>query len=87
MLASPSYDALVIIVGSSSLAMPELMANAIRDCLTESDKPVMAYVSPHAPKVGAFPTRSGVPGLAAAQSCTPPRGRLCKVDAFVGPAD
>jgi acyl-CoA synthetase (NDP forming) len=70
LLASPSYDALTIIVGSSSLAMPELMAGAIQDCLPESDKPVIAYISPHAPAVGALLTQRGVPAFAAAESCT-----------------
>lgn len=69
-LASPSYDALTIIVGSSSLAMPELMASAIQDCLPLSDKPVIAYVSPHAPEIGALLTQRGVPAFAAAESCT-----------------
>lgn len=70
LLASPSYDALAIIVGSSSLAMPELMAGAIQDCLPESDKPVIAYVSPHAPTVAALLTQRGVPAFSAAESCT-----------------
>ena len=70
LLDSPSYDALAIIVGSSSLAMPELMAGAIRDCLPSSDKPVIAYVSPHAPEVAAILTQAGVPAFAAAESCT-----------------
>jgi acyl-CoA synthetase (NDP forming) len=70
LLASTSYDALTIIVGSSSLAMPELMAGAIQDCLPLSDKPVLAYVSPHAPHVGALLTQRGVPAFAAAESCT-----------------
>lgn len=70
LLASPSYDALAIIVGSSSLAMPELMAGAIEDCLPLSDKPVIAYVSPHAPEVAALLTQRGVPAFAAAESCT-----------------
>lgn len=70
LLASPSYDALAIIVGSSGLAMPELMAGAIEDCLPLSDKPVIAYVSPHAPEVAALLTQGGVPAFAAAESCT-----------------
>ena len=70
LLKSPSYDALTIIVGSSSLAMPELLAGAIQDCLPNSDKPVIAYVSPHAPDVGALLTQRGVPAFAAAESCT-----------------
>jgi acyl-CoA synthetase (NDP forming) len=70
LLKSPSYDALTIIVGSSSLAMPELLAGAIQDCLPNSDKPVIAYVSPHAPEVGALLMQRGVPAFAAAESCT-----------------
>jgi acetate---CoA ligase (ADP-forming) len=69
LLASPTYDALVVIAGSSALARPELMAGAIRECLPLSDKPVIAYVSPHAPTVGAVLTQSGVPAFAAPESC------------------
>lgn len=69
LLASPSYDAVTIIVGSSALAMPELMADAIHDCLPESDKPVLAYVSPHAPHVAAVLNQRGVPAFSAPESC------------------
>lgn len=41
---------MAVIVGSSGVAMPDLMANAIGACLAETDKPVVAYVSPHAPQ-------------------------------------
>ena len=82
LLASPSYDALVIIVGSSSLAQPELMAGAIQDCLPGSDKPVVAYISPHAPDVGALLTRCGVPAFAAAESCTAALAGMLRVNAF-----
>jgi acyl-CoA synthetase (NDP forming) len=70
LLASPTYDALTIIVGSSGLAMPELMAGAIEDCLPLSDKPVIAYVSPHAPEAAALLTQHGVPTFTDAESCT-----------------
>ncbi len=70
LLASPTYDALVIVVGSSSLAKPELMAGAIQDCLPNSNKPVFAYVSPHAPAVSKLLTETGVPAYAAAESIT-----------------
>jgi len=86
LLASPSYDALVIIVGSSSLAMPELLAGAIQECLPNSDKPVMAYVSPHAPEVGALLTRRGVPAFTAAESCTAALAGMLRVQRFVAPA-
>ena len=83
LLASPSYDALVIIVGSSSLAMPELLAGAIQDCLPNSDKPVIAYVSPHAPEVGALLTQRGVPAFSAAESCTAALAGMLRVQRFV----
>lgn len=86
LLDSPSFDALVLIVGSSGLAMPELMADAIDDCLAHSDKPVMAYVSPHAPAVGALLMRRGVPAFAAAESCTAALSGMLRVQNFVHPA-
>lgn len=85
LLASPSYDALVIIVGSSSLAMPELLAGAIEECLPESDKPVLAYVSPHAPQIGALLTQRGVPAFAAAESCTAALAGMLRVSHFQAP--
>jgi acyl-CoA synthetase (NDP forming) len=70
LLASRTYDALAIIVGSSGVAQPELMADAIQQCLPLSDKPVVAYVSPHAPAATALLTERGVPAFASAESCT-----------------
>jgi acetate---CoA ligase (ADP-forming) len=85
LLASPSYDALTIIVGSSSLAQPELMAGAIQNCLPLTDKPVMAYISPHAPEVGALLTQRGVPAFAAAESCTAALGAMLATSRFLAP--
>src|SRR5262249_13133307 len=62
-LESPSFDAVVVIVGSSSLARPHLMANPIRGCLPGTDKPVLAYVSPYAPEITALLGKSGVPAF------------------------
>jgi acyl-CoA synthetase (NDP forming) len=69
LLASPSYEALAVIVGSSALAMPELMAGVLRGCLGLSDKPIVAYVSPHAPEVMRALNRSGIPAFAAPEAC------------------
>lgn len=85
LLASPTYDALAIIVGASALAMPELMANAIQDCLPLSDKPVVAYVSPHAPEVQALLTQRGVPAYSAAESCTAALGGLLHASRWTTP--
>jgi acyl-CoA synthetase (NDP forming) len=85
LLASTTYDALAIVVGSSSLAQPELMAGAIQDCLPLADKPVMAYVSPHAPEIAALLTQRGVPAFAAAESCTAALGAMLQAARFAAP--
>ncbi len=69
-LESPMYDALVVIVGASALAMPELMSNAIKSCMVVSDKPILAYISPHAPHIGSLLTQAGVPAFSAPESCS-----------------
>ena len=68
-LDSPTYDAAVVIVGSSALAQPNLMADALNDCLSGSEKPVIAYVSPYAPHVEQVLNRRGVPAYSAPESC------------------
>ena len=70
LLASPAYDAVVVIVGSSALAMPDLMADAIHASLPGSAKPLMAYVSPHAPEVARLLGLRAVPAFSAPESCT-----------------
>jgi succinyl-CoA synthetase alpha subunit len=85
LLQSPSYDALVIVVGSSSIAMPELMAGAIKDCLGLSDKPVLAYISPHAPKAAQLLTSYGVPSFPAAESIAASLLALHKVASWTLP--
>ncbi|MFM2029953.1 MAG: hypothetical protein RL517_1145 [Pseudomonadota bacterium] len=70
LLDSPTYDALILILGSSSLSMPDLMAGAVRECMQTSDKPVIAYVSPHAPIAGALMTKLGVPAFSQPESCS-----------------
>jgi acetate---CoA ligase (ADP-forming) len=70
LLASPTYDAVIVIVGSSGLAMPDLMADAIDDCLPVSDKPVLVYVSPHAPGILSLLNQRDVPAFMAPEGCT-----------------
>jgi acetate---CoA ligase (ADP-forming) len=69
LLDSPTYDALVLIVGSSGVANPELMAGAIEACLPSSSKPVLAYVSPHAPAAASLLTARGVPAFTQPEAC------------------
>ena len=75
-LSSPTYDALVVIVGASALAMPELMSNAIKSCMSLSDKPILAYISPHAPNIGSLLTQGGVPAFSAPESCSAALGAM-----------
>ena len=87
LLASQSYDALTIIVGSSGLARPELMANAIQACLPSSDKPVLAFVSPHAPEAVVALTSRDVPAFTSAESCTSALAGLLQANQWTPPDD
>lgn len=76
LLASDSYDALVVIIGSSGLAMPDLVVSAIQDCLDTNDKPVLAYVSPYAPDTLKRLNSAGIPGFSSPESCSAVLGAL-----------
>lgn len=73
LLSSSSYDSLIVIVGSSGVAQPRLMADAIAGAMADvpafADKPVLAYVSPHAPDAAAVLSSLGVPAFTAPESC------------------
>jgi acyl-CoA synthetase (NDP forming) len=68
LLESSSYDALAVVVGSSALAQPSLVADAIAAGQRISDKPMIAYISPHAPHIGAALQRGGVPAVNAPEA-------------------
>lgn len=70
LLQSESYDALVVIIGSSGLAMPDLVVGAIQDCLATNNKPVLAYVSPYAPETLKRLNRAGIPGFSSPECCS-----------------
>lgn len=69
LLDSPGYDALVVVIGSSALATPDIVAGAIVECQSGSDKPVLAYVSPHAPQIVSLLNGKGIPAFANPESC------------------
>ena len=70
LLESDSYDALVVIIGSSGLAMPDLVVGAIQDCLDTNDKPLLAYVSPYAPDTLKRLNTAFIPGFSSPESCS-----------------
>lgn len=80
---SRSYDAIVVVVGSSSIAQPDLVATPVLDSLELTDKPILAYVSPDAPGIVRHLNTSGIPAFAAPESCASallsllPRKRPC----------
>jgi len=69
LLRSEDYDALAVIVGSSGVSQPALMADAIGAVRPQSGKPVIAFVAPHAPDAATLLTQCGVPAYTAAESC------------------
>lgn len=66
---SPSYDAIVVVVGSSSIAQPDVVARPLADSLRLTGKPLIAYVSPDAPGIVKHLNRSGIPAYATPESC------------------
>lgn len=66
---SPSYDAIVVVAGSSSIAQPDLVATPVLDSMDQTDKPILSYVSPDAPNVIRRLNAAGIPAFAAPESC------------------
>ena len=69
LLDSPSYDAVIVIVGSSGLGRPDLVANPVIAARAKSKKPLLVYVSPDAPNIIKQLNRHGVPAFGAPESC------------------
>lgn len=69
LLESPNIDGVVVIVGSSALAQPQIAISAIRNGAARSGKPIIAYVSPHAPHILRELNLRGIPAYAAPESC------------------
>ncbi len=90
LLRSDGIDAVVVVVGSSALARPDVAVGAIRAGAAASDKPLIAYVSPHAPHIVDLLNRDGVPAFSAPETCaTVLKAALPMpaVGALIGPGD
>ncbi len=66
---SPTYDALIVVVGSSGLGDPKLAAEPVRAAAASSPKPVLVYVSPHALNIVSYLNSVGVPAFHTAEGC------------------
>ena len=86
LLESEGYDALAVVVGSSALAQPRLAADAIAAGQAASDKPVLAYLSPHAPAIGAALQRQGIPAASAPEAIATMLGALAAPRGVAQPA-
>jgi acyl-CoA synthetase (NDP forming) len=77
--ASPTYDGVAVVLGSSALREPETVGRPLRECATTHAKPIVGFVSPYAPQVARQLNLAGVPtftepesaaaALAAMHSC------------------
>jgi acyl-CoA synthetase (NDP forming) len=68
-LDSPTYDAVAVILGSSSITEPEIVGAPLRDCFVRTDKPIVVFASPHAPHAVRHLNLSGIPTFAAPEAC------------------
>ncbi len=80
LLESDAYDALAVVVGSSALAQPRLAADAIAAGQSLNDKPLLAYLSPHAPAIGAALQAQGIPAV------SEPEAAAAMLSALAAPA-
>ncbi|MGB7303328.1 MAG: acetate--CoA ligase family protein [Burkholderiaceae bacterium] len=69
LIESPSYDSIVVVVGSSSIAQPDLVARPVLASLAQTDKPFLCYVSPDAPNIVKHLNVNGIPAFSAPESC------------------
>jgi acetate---CoA ligase (ADP-forming) len=69
LLDSPCYDAVIVIVGSSGLGRPDLVADPVVAARTNGKKPLLVYVSPDAPNIVKHLNRHGVAAFGAPESC------------------
>lgn len=67
--ASATYDAVAVVLGSSALREPDTAGVPLRECSAASDKPILGFVSPHAPDLIRQLNLAGVPTFAAPESC------------------
>lgn len=76
---SSSFDAIVVVIGSSSIGQPDVVARPLLESMAMTDKPLIAYVSPEAPGIVRHLNTSGVPAFAAPESCASALTALLKV--------
>lgn len=79
---SSCYDAIVVVVGSSSIGQPELVAGPVMEAMALTDKPLISYVSPEAPGIVRHLNRNGIAAYQAPESCASALMALQPVEAL-----
>jgi acyl-CoA synthetase (NDP forming) len=79
LVESPTYDAVVVVVGSSGLGDPSLAAGPVVEAATGTRKPVLVYVNPHALNIVKYLNGMGVPAFATAEGCAAALNALASV--------
>lgn len=69
LVESPTYDAVVVVVGSSGLEDPSLAAAPVCEAAAATEKPVVVYVNPHAMNIVSYLNAVGVPAFNTAEGC------------------
>ncbi len=67
--ASPDFDAVISIAGSSAVGRPALVADPVIRASKTADKPIFVYTSPTAPEVVRRLNVAGVPAFEVPEAC------------------
>ena len=82
-VASPTYDAVAVVLGASALREPETLGKPLRECAAASEKPIIGFVSPDAPQLVRTLNIAGVPTFAAPESVATTLAALRRVSEMV----
>lgn len=69
LLDSSDYDAVIPVVGSSSVGRPHLVADPVLRAEKQAEKPLIVYTSPSAPEIVKRLNSSGVPTFDSPEAC------------------
>jgi acyl-CoA synthetase (NDP forming) len=69
LLDSPTYDAVVSIVGSSGVGQPGLVADPVIEIAPQATKPIIVYTSPAAPGIINRLNKNNVPAFDTPEAC------------------
>ena len=78
--ASGEYDAIIPVVGSSSVGRPYMVADPVIRAAATEDIPIVVYTSPYAPGIVARLNKEGVPAFDTPEACATVLARSLPVE-------